>query len=210
VADSIDALLPGQRIRELRALRRAVARSAPDTVRIRSTERDELRGDTILARFDSAAAERDTTRNPPVRQIVAAGNASSLYQLASGGGRTAPPAINYVRGRLITVDFDSNQVQTVTVVDSAEGVYLEPSADSTPDSAATRRPRAPTRQPAPRRPGLPGAGRRPGGVTSQRPATPPQDDHPAGARTRPTVAALVPRPRLSARRPGAGAGGDAA
>jgi lipopolysaccharide export system protein LptA len=170
VADSIDASLPDQRIRVLRALRRAVARSLPDSTRIASKERDLLAGDTIIAYFDTLAAARDTTRNPPVRQILADGHASSLYQIASNEGRTAPPGINYVRGRRIRVDFDSNQVQTVTVMDSASGVYLEPSNDSTGDTTQTRRGRT---APAPRR----GGGstptiRRPGG----RPGGRPQND----------------------------------
>jgi lipopolysaccharide export system protein LptA len=134
VADSIAAVLPGQRVRELWAVRRAVARTVPDSTRIVSTERDLLRGDTIHAQFDTVpAAPTDTGRAPPVRRIRALGNASSLFQVASQRGRTAPPAINYVRGRNITVDFDSGTVQTVTVTDSATGVYLEP--DSTQDSA---------------------------------------------------------------------------
>ena len=138
VADSIEAILPEQRIRELHAVRRAVARSLPDSTKITSKERDVLAGDTIVASFDTVAAQRDTTRNPPVRQIVASGHASSVYQLPpNGGGRKDRPGINYVKGRLITVAFDSGQVQTVTVTDSASGVYLDPS-DSTADSSAVR------------------------------------------------------------------------
>jgi hypothetical protein len=155
VADSIAAVLPGQRVRELWAVRRAVARSVPDSTRVVSRERDLLRGDTIHAQFDTLAAARDTTRTPPVRRIRAVGNASSLYQVASNRGRTAPPAINYVRGRTITVDFDSGQVETVTVVDSATGVYLEP-ADSSADSTRVDSIAVPTIVPA--RPGAPAPG----------------------------------------------------
>ena len=164
VADSIEAIMPDQRIRELHALRRAVARSAPDSTKIASKERDFLSGDTIVARFDTLAAARDTTRNPPVKQIVAAGNASSLYQIASSQaqGRDSQPGINYVRGRRITVDFDSSQVQTVTVTDSATGVYLE-RGDSTDDSTRARRNGNPTPSRAGRGGAAPGGIRRPGG-----------------------------------------------
>ncbi|GLC27221.1 hypothetical protein [Roseisolibacter agri] len=169
-ADSIAAVLPGQRVRELWAVRRAVASSIPDTAKLVSKERDLLRGDTIHAQFDTLAAKRDTTKTPPVRRIRAAGHASSLYQVASSKGRTAPPAINYVRGRTITVDFDSGQVETVTVTDSAAGAYLEP-VDSTRDSTRVDSIAVPTVVPA--RPGAPLPGRpAPGNPAPGSPATP--------------------------------------
>ena len=40
------------------------------------------------------------------------------------------PALNYVRGRVIKIDLVHRQVQTVTVIDSAAGVYLEPQSDT--------------------------------------------------------------------------------
>ncbi len=151
VADSIDAQLPNQRIRELHAVRRAVVRSLPDSTKIVSKERDRLAGDTIVARFDTLLATQDTTKNPPLRQIVASGNASSLFQIASTRGREAPQGFNYVQGRLITAVFDSGQLQTVTVVDSARGLYLE-AVDSTADTTGTRtRGLQPARQPTPAR-----------------------------------------------------------
>ncbi len=133
LADSIDVFMPAQRVREVRALRGAYAASATDSTKIRSGERDWLRGDTIVARFDSIAA--DTSRQPPPREIVASGHASSLYQIASQRGDLGRPAINYVRGRLITVALRERTVSSVTVLDQAAGMYLEPS-----DSAAAGRP----------------------------------------------------------------------
>lgn len=156
IADSIAAYLPQQRVREIHALRKAVARSVPDTARIHSTERDVLRGDTIVARFDTLAAARDTTKTPPVRQLVAVGNASAFNQLASREGREGRPALNYVRGRRITVDLDSGQVREVTVVGRSDGVYLEPSDSTRADTAgAARRPPARGTSPAGRVPGGP-------------------------------------------------------
>jgi lipopolysaccharide export system protein LptA len=136
VADSIFVRMPAQRVRMLHAIGRAVARTATDTARIVSTERDLLAGDSIIAVFDSTAA--DTTRNPPVRQIVAEGNASSRYQIASRQGPRAAPSINYVRGREITVAFVDGAVGTVTVSEQAVGVYLEPRAASAADSLRVR------------------------------------------------------------------------
>jgi lipopolysaccharide export system protein LptA len=150
VADSIAAYLPSQRVREIRALRRAVATTRADTARVTTTERDVLRGDTVVARFDSAAAARDTNRTPPVEQLVAAGNASSLFHLASREGKAGRPSVNYVRGRVITVDFDSGAVREVTVIGRSDGVYLEPSDSTAAPSAAGANGTAP-------RPGAPRA-----------------------------------------------------
>ncbi len=197
VADSIAAYLPAQRVREIRALRRAVATTQADTARVTTAERDVLRGDTVVARFDSAAAARDTTRTPPVDQLVAAGNASSLFHLASREGKAGRPAVNYVRGRVITVAFDSGSVREVTVVGKSDGVFLEP-ADTTADSAGARRAGA-----AAGRPGAPGAGApRAGAPRSGAPSAP---RAPAPAEPRPPA----PRPPATAPRPARAAGGDA-
>ena len=155
IADSIAAYLPRQRVREIHALRKAVARSVPDTARVRSNERDVLRGDTIVARFDTLAAQRDTTKTPPVKQLVAVGSATAFNQLASSEGREGRPALNYVRGRVITVDLDSGVVHEVPVSGKADGGYLEPAPAPHADTAA-----APARAPAARgtrAPRLPGA-----------------------------------------------------
>lgn len=131
VADSIDALMPGQRLREVRAIGNAFANSLPDTTRIVSAERDWMRGDSVTAEFDSIPA-RDTTSKPKAKRIVANGNASSFYQLAGAGTGKTAPNLNYVRGRIITVSFVDKAVDRVDVVDQATGVYLEPSAPGTP------------------------------------------------------------------------------
>lgn len=125
IADSLDVRMPGQRVREVFAVRNAFAQSTPDSTRMRSTEKDWLRGDTILARFDTAAAPRDTTRRPRIRDLIATGNARSYYQVAAREGRAAPPGINYVRGRVITVMFENQEVTEVSITEQAAGVYLE-------------------------------------------------------------------------------------
>jgi hypothetical protein len=125
-ADSLDVRLPGQRVREVHAVRNAWAQSDPDSTKIRSTERDWLRGDTIVARFDSATTDADTSRAPQIRELVARGAARSFYQVAVSGSPADRPAINYVRGGMITVAFVNRTVDRVTVTDGASGVYLEP------------------------------------------------------------------------------------
>ena len=153
LADSIDVLMPAQRIRELYAIRGASAEGAPDTTKFRTSERDRLTGDTIIARFDTVPA-RDTARKPRITQLVAIGSksslATSLQHLPPRDTALCVPAVNYVRGRLITIAFDSAKVSTVVVKDQdqAGGIYVEPNADSTarcgPVAASVSPPGAPT------------------------------------------------------------------
>jgi hypothetical protein len=148
VADSIDAIMPGQRIREVRALRNAFAESNPDSGVV-SDQRDWMRGDTIVARFDTLVGT-DTTSRPRIRQIVAEGNARSFYQMRNSRGPQTQPSVNYVRGRIIDIDFEDRRVNTVTVTDQATGVMIEPTGEP---SAA--KPTAPAGQPRPRPPATP-------------------------------------------------------
>jgi hypothetical protein len=149
VADSIDAIMPGQRLREVRAVGSAFANSAPDSGVV-TTERDWLSGDTIVARFDSVVSS-DSARRAQVREIVASGNARSYYQMKNSRGQATQPTVNYVRGRIIDIDFEDKRVATVTVVDQASGILIEPAeAQAAPvatPSAGPPRPSAPVRPP---------------------------------------------------------------
>jgi lipopolysaccharide export system protein LptA len=134
VADSIHVIMPAQHVRELHALRDAVAEAMPDTTKFRTKEKDRLTGDTIVAWFDSVPP-KDTTTKPRIQLLVATGHATSLQHLAPKDTSLCLPAISYVKGKVITVHFDSAQVSTVKVTDKedATGVYLEP--DSTAEGA---------------------------------------------------------------------------
>ena len=145
VADSIDAIIPDQRVREVRALRKAYAESNPDSGVV-STQRDWMSGDTIIARFDSIPPT-DTASKPRIRQIVALGNARSFYQMKNSKGPANEPTVNYVRGRVIQIDFEDRKVVTVTVIDQATGLMIEPATQPGPVKATT-----PTTSPAPMTP----------------------------------------------------------
>lgn len=156
-SDSIDVVMPGQRIREMYAVRGAIAQGKPDSVRFRADTLDWMRGDTIVARFDTTIAT-DSGRTTRLRELHAVGSAKSYYHLAPADSAMRRPAINYVTGREIVIDFRASQVSKVTVVEQASGVYLEPSAMAAGDTTQVR---APANQPATTpRPGT-------------RPATPP-------------------------------------
>ncbi len=162
LADSIDSHLPGQVLREVIAVRKAFAQSIPDTVKIKSPDKDWIRGDTVIAYFDSTAkptpppppagpsdSANRAQPQPEVKTVVSLGHAKAFYQLPAKDKRAKVPAINYVVGHDITIQLANKAVQTVTVRDSATGVYLEPvvedSAKAKRDStkAAGRRQRAP-------------------------------------------------------------------
>jgi hypothetical protein len=148
VADSIDLRMPGQRTREIRALRKAFAQSLPDTARLHTKERDWMRGDTITALFDSTPpAPGDTSTQPQMRQLVARGSAQSFYQIAAKDSGVVGPAINYVKGRDISIAFANRQVQVVDIREQAQGVYLEPQVPGRSDTLKARTTAAPTSRP---------------------------------------------------------------
>src|SRR6185503_4729713 len=132
----------------VRALRKAYAESNPDSGVV-STQRDWMRGDTIVARFDSLVGT-DTASRPRVRQIVAEGNARSFYQMKNSKGPQTQPTVNYVRGRIIDILFEERKVSTVTVTDQATGLLIEPAAEAASSRPAATKPGGPTTQPAPR------------------------------------------------------------
>ena len=146
IADSLDILMPGQVIRELHAVGKAYAESDPDTLKVKTDERDWMRGDTLIALFDSVAAG-DTTQ-PPVRELFASGSASAYYQVPADTANRSKPGINYVTGRVIRLAFKDGDVDAVTVTDQATGIYLAPlPADSAARRAGPTRPPASTSPP---------------------------------------------------------------
>ena len=138
LSDSIDLRMPGQRTREIRAVRKAYAQSLPDTAKLHTKEKDWMRGDTITAHFDSTQVPGDTASQPQMRQLIAQGSAQSFYQLAAKDSGVVGPAINYVKGRDISIAFANRVVQVVDVVDQAQGVYLEPQVPGRSDTLKTR------------------------------------------------------------------------
>lgn len=152
VADSLDVRLPGQRMREVFAVRNAAAHGRPDSTRFRADTTDWLRGDTIIARFDSTLA--DSARGARLVQLQALGSARSFYHLAPSDTALRRAAINYVTGREILITFRNQQVGMVTVVERASGVYLEPRRNVPPRDSTEAAPpaEASPRTPPARRP----------------------------------------------------------
>lgn len=128
-ADSLVISLRNKSIRELRAIGQASAIGKPDTTKIKTDEMDLLYGDSVFAMFDTTRPPEDTTQ-ADVREIQAIGSARSLFHIASRRGRECPPSLNYARGAIIRILFDSGAVKSVQVDSNASGVFLEPVQDS--------------------------------------------------------------------------------
>lgn len=68
------------------------------------------------------AAQPAADTQPELRTLVASGNAHAFYQLAPREKKETRPAIDYTRGRVITIHFLNKQVQVIVVTDSAAGI----------------------------------------------------------------------------------------
>jgi lipopolysaccharide export system protein LptA len=152
IADSLDVHMPAQRVREVRALRRAFAEGHPDST-IRADTTNWIRGDTIVAYFDTLPPV-DTTKGPAIRKIISTDSAEAFYNLAPSDTSLHRPAINYVKGHQITINFDEQKVADIAVEGRVTGIYIEPSNDTTrarPNArpGTTRTPARPPTRPAP-------------------------------------------------------------
>ena len=148
VADSIDVRLPNQRIREMHAVRGAAADGRPDTTRFRADTVDWLRGDTIIARFDTTVTG-DTASRARLRELEAHGRAKSYHHMAPADSSMRTAAINYVTGREIRVFFEAGKPSKVTVLEKATGVYLEPKPAAPRTPADSSRVAVPPARPRP-------------------------------------------------------------
>jgi len=153
VADSIDALAPGQTLREIIAVGDAFAQRQPDSLSVGLPEliaNDWVSGDTINAYFavaekgaaasapaqaaeppraDSAAgAARDSAEVVLERLIVtgAGGRAQALYRVGRDRGDPGPPAINYTVADRITLVLSDGEVKEAEATGEVRGRYLEP------------------------------------------------------------------------------------
>ena len=90
-ADSIDVAMPDQKVREVHALRLALAEGHPDSTKFRADTTDWLRGDTIVARFDSVAA---ATRSRPILVDTTARRDTAMRNVPGGAVPlpSAPPS----------------------------------------------------------------------------------------------------------------------
>jgi hypothetical protein len=130
-ADSLALDTPGQRLQEVRGFGRAWLGG---TVHQPTSERDWMRGDTVVARFaarDSAGAQR------AVLSRIQARKGAQSYHLEPNERAPARPSINYARGDVITVTMKDGPaagsgVERVDIRGQVDGIQLEADAPAAP------------------------------------------------------------------------------
>jgi lipopolysaccharide export system protein LptA len=124
VADSLRLHMPDQRLERLFAVGRARVESAADST-LRTSERDWISGDTVIAHFARTVPD-DTTRRVSLESMFAVGDARSFYQLPNKEHSDSLPTLNYVSGARIDISFAGGEVERVHVSGAVQGVTLEP------------------------------------------------------------------------------------
>ena len=113
IADSLAVRMPDQQLREVRAFRKAVATTIPDTATVRSGDKDWLKGDTIFAYFDSTARRPAVRASPTIPSVI---QAPPPTIKPKGRGKAADTAAR--RPVAVAVDSlprDSTRADTATV-----------------------------------------------------------------------------------------------
>jgi len=142
IADSVDVLLPGERLESLTAVGDAHAEStARDSLNTASTpdviRRDWIDGQTIVATFASVPATGTEGVDPTgneyrLERLVSSGLARSLYRMAASDSTTAEfqgerrPAVHYVGGDTIVLVLEEGAIQSMDVVNQVRGWHFEP------------------------------------------------------------------------------------
>jgi lipopolysaccharide export system protein LptA len=165
-ADSIDALVPAQRVEQVVAIGRArgesidtlVSREARvaaldvDTAVVAEPDpspavpaaprglidHDWIRGDTIIGYFASAAPTEKGDTTAVLERIVARGSALSLYRVEKEN--TSPDArrgINFLSGNEIVLTFAAGELELAEVDGLGTGVFLDPRPQRVPAATAS-------------------------------------------------------------------------
>jgi len=152
VADSIDALAPGEELRELVAVGDAFAERQLDSLSTglpSLVATDWASGDSIYAYFTTAApspdsaaavaalppdssarqeAGRDTAEIVLERLVVVGpgGRAQALYRVSRRREESGPPAINYTVADRIVLILSEGEIKEAEATGEVRGRYLEP------------------------------------------------------------------------------------
>jgi lipopolysaccharide export system protein LptA len=162
VADSIDAVAPGQELETVTAIGRArgetidTTRAAPAAGSADSATTEEssliasdwIAGDTIVGHFsrrDSTTAAGSTESADTAIQldrIIARGTALSLYHIQEDTTRADTAAatrgrrgVNFVSAQVITLSFKEGEVDVAELHGVKRGIYLDPAPAGAPPTA---------------------------------------------------------------------------
>jgi hypothetical protein len=140
IADSIDALAPAQKLREVHAVGDAYAERTPDSLDTALPDlikRDWLRGDTVRAFFveapDSIKARRAQTDSTGfdrvLERMIALGGAqpaTAIFRVREQNDTTKKVQVNYIAARKITTFFKEGSLYDVNAEGEIKGIYLQP------------------------------------------------------------------------------------
>lgn len=144
-ANRLKLTMPGGQMQEVFAVGSARADTKADST-LKTTERDWIVGDTLIATFDKLA--QGDTSQPKIRVLVSRGSARTFYQMQSKSRTDSLPSLNYSAGRQITVAFLRGAVDEVHVTGPAvHGISLEPLSADTAKTAPKKKPPQPGQQP---------------------------------------------------------------
>jgi lipopolysaccharide export system protein LptA len=197
-ADSLEAIMPGQELREVHAVGAAhgeswdtatvavrgdsaARRASASTPPAELAERDVILADTIIGFFTPDSTARRPARGDSaeakvkIDRMLAMGHARSVYRVRD---KNAPagqkPAINYLNADHVDLAFRDGEVNDARARGLKRGVYLDPGQKRPPaDSTAA----------------TPAGARPPAGDTAARPTPPRTGNQPANTET-----AAQPRP----------------
>ena len=149
-SDSMAIDSPDEVLTESRAFGKAYATAKRDST-TPPAETDWVTGDTITIRFVQEQDSVTKRAHSRLHELVARGSARALtHHFDKTDTTTAAPAINYSRGKAITLAMLRDRIDHVIVVGSADGVHLEPRPPIEADSL--KRARQDTTRAVPPRP----------------------------------------------------------
>lgn len=146
-SDSLVIDSPGEVLTESRAFGDAFSTAKRDSATT-ANETDWITGDSLTIRFVQEQDSVTKATRSRLRELVSRGSARALTHHPPDTRDTTQtgPAINYSRGRRITVAMLRDRIERVVVAGKADGVHLEPRpvapADTT-QPADTTKPAAP-------------------------------------------------------------------
>ena len=150
-ADSLEAIMPGQELREVHAVGTAKGESW-DTTAVADTsqrrtpptalaDRDVVLADTIIGYF-----VKDTTAQPArgdtasakvqIERMLAIGNARSVYRVRDEKRPNEKPGINYLNADHVDLAFRDGEVDNARARGVKRGLYLDPGQPQRADSTA--------------------------------------------------------------------------
>jgi hypothetical protein len=153
-ADSIDALAPDQKLKEVFAVGQAYAERASDSLDVKLPDlikKDWLRGDTVRAYFveapDSIKQRRAKTDSTSFDRVLermialgAAQPATAIFRMRDEKDATKQVQVNYLVAKKITTFFKDGSLFDVNAEGEIKGMYLQPiNVTPTTTTQATKR-----------------------------------------------------------------------